>query len=107
MKGVLDSMELRILKRVDNMRERESVISLERHMFKAEWNTVSYLSWVGHGRAHSLLSLAFAARWNPKQSSYCKYSVLFIMPSRSSAADSKLYKLFKATDKWNVHNIHI
>ena len=97
MNGVLDYMELRILKRVDNM--RESVISLERHMFKAEWNTVSNLSWVGHGWTHSLLSLAFAARWNPKHSSYCKYSVVFIMPSRSSAADSKLYKLFTATDK--------
>ena len=54
----------------------ESVLSLERRMFKAEWNAVSKLSWVGYGRAHSLLSLAFADRWNPKHPSYCKYSVV-------------------------------
>ena len=26
--------------------------------------------------AQSLLSLAFTAQWNPKQTSYCKYSVV-------------------------------
>ena len=93
-----------MLMRVDYVRER---IFLERHMFKAEWNAVSNLSWVGYGRAHSLFSLAFATRWNPKHPSYCKHSVVFIIPSRSSATESGLYEMFKATDKWNVYNIHV
>ena len=57
------------------------------------------LSRVGYGWAHSLLSLAFAARWNPKHPSYCKYSVVFMIPFRSSAAESRLYEMFNATDK--------
>ena len=85
------------------MRERNFL----RHMFKAEWNAVSNLFLVGYGRAHSLPSLAFAARWNPKHHSYCKYLVVFIIPSRTSAAETRLYEMFKATDKWNVYNIHI
>ena len=105
MKGVLDSTELRNVRRVNYM--RESVISLERHMFKAEWNAVSNLSWVGYWRAPSLLSLAFAAPWNPKHPSYCRYSVVFIILSHSSAAESRLFEMFKATDKWNVYNIRI
>ena len=101
----MDSIVLEMLRRVGYV--RESVISLERHMFKAEWNAASTLSWMGYGWAHSLLSLAFAARWNPKHPSYCKYSVVFIIPSSSSAAESRLYEMFNATDKWNVNNIHI
>ena len=59
MKGVLDSIELRMLRRVDYV--RESAISLERHMFTAELNAVSTLFWEEYRWAHSLLSLAFAA----------------------------------------------
>ena len=53
MKGVLDSMELGMLRRLDNI--------FERHMFKSQWKATSNLSCVGYGPAHSLLSLAFAA----------------------------------------------
>ena len=105
MKGVLDSIELRMLRRVDYV--RESAISLERHMFTAELNAVSTLFWEEYRWAHSLLSLAFAARWNPNHPSYCKYSVVSIIPSRSSAAESRLYEMFKATDRWNAYNIRI
>ena len=76
-------------------------------MLKAEWNAGSTLFWVGYGWAHSLLSLAFTAQWNPKHPSYCKYMVVFIIPSCSSAVESRLYDMFKTTDKWNVYNIHI
>ena len=39
MKSVLDSIELRMLRGVAYVRER----NLERHMFKAKWNAVSIL----------------------------------------------------------------
>ena len=58
MKGVLDSIELRMLRRVDYVREHNF---LRETMLKAERNAVNNLSWMGYGRAHSLLSLAFAA----------------------------------------------
>ena len=67
MKGVLDSMELRMLRRADYMRERN--ILGESHVYSYGTPSVLHIGWE-IGRADSLLSLAFATRWNPKHPSY-------------------------------------
>ena len=104
MKGVLDSIELQMLRTVDYVRERNFL--RETHV-QRNLERIQYLILGGYGRARSLLSLTFAAQWNPKHPSYCKYSVVFIITSRSSAAESRLYEMFKATDKWNLYNSRI
>ena len=67
MKGVLDSVELRMLRRADYMRERN--ILGESHVYSYGTPSVLHIGWE-IGRADSLLSLAFATRWNPKHPSY-------------------------------------
>ena len=72
-KGVLDSIELRMLRRADYVRDCKIFGG---YMFEAtvrcHYPALSRVS----GWAHSLLFLAFTARWNPKHSSYCKHSVV-------------------------------
>ena len=68
MKGVLDSIELWVLRRADYMRVRN--ILGESHVHSYFWNAVSTFYWVSYGWARSLLSLAFTARCNPKHPSY-------------------------------------
>ena len=68
-------------------------------MFTATFETLSELTyWVGHGWARSMLSLALIARLNPKLLSHVSIR-LFLIPSRSSSAESRLSEVFKATDK--------
>ena len=67
MKSVLDSIELRMLRRADYMRERN--ILGESHVYSYRTPSVSHIGWE-IGWADSLLSLAFATRWNPKHPSY-------------------------------------
>ena len=67
MKGVLDSIELWMLRRADYMRERN--ILGESHNCSYKTLPVFHF-WQEIGWAGSLLSLAFAARWNPKDPSY-------------------------------------
>ena len=66
------------------MRERK--LPRDSHVYNHEMQSVHKLGWET-GCAHSLLSLAFATQWNQKH------------PSCSSAAESRLYEMFKATDK--------
>ena len=67
MKGILDSIDLRMLGRADYIRERS--IFGESHVYSYGTPSVFHfgreIGWVD-----SLLSLAFAARWNPKHRSY-------------------------------------
>ena len=72
MKGVLDFIELRMLRRADYM--RESIISLESHKFTAT-----------ERRQYLILGRKSGGQ--------------IVIPSRSSVADSRLYEMFKATDK--------
>ena len=88
MQGVLDSTELRMLRRVDYLRDRN--ILGESHV--QSYVTPSVLMLGGLRWADSLLSLAFATRWNPKHPSYV--STWFF------CVECRLYEMFKATDKW-------
>ena len=67
MKGVLDSIELRMLRRADYLRECN--ISGESHVCSYETLSVFHIGWE-IGWEDSLFSLAFATRWNPKHPSY-------------------------------------
>ena len=96
MQGVLDSIELRMLRRVDYLTDRK--ILGESHVQSYVTQSVLVLGWVGW--ADSLLSLAFATRWNPKHLSYVS-TWFFVTPSPSSAAECRLYEMFKPTDKWS------
>ena len=74
LKSVLDSIELRMLIKADyvptlmpsKMESTDSVPWLWTCTLQGLYNL-----------SHSLLSLALAAKWNPKHPSYCKYSVVF------------------------------
>ena len=94
--GVFDSIELRMLRRGNYMRERK--LPRDSPVYNHEMQSVHKLGWET-GWAHSLLSLAFATRWNQKHPSYVSIRLFFKIPSRSSAAESRLYEMFKATDK--------
>ena len=65
--GVFDSIELQILRRADYVRERK--LLNDSHFRSYETQSVHKPGW-GIGWAHSLLSLAFVARWNQKHPSY-------------------------------------
>ena len=67
MKGVLDSIKLRMLRRADYMREHN--ILGESHVYSYGRLSVVHIG-RENGWADTLLSLAFAARWNPKHPSY-------------------------------------
>ena len=62
MKGVLDSIELRMLRRADYMRECN--ILGESHIYSYRTLSVFHFGWTD-----SLLSLAFTTWWNPKHPS--------------------------------------
>ena len=96
MMSVFDSIELQMLRRADYMRERK--LLRDSHVHSHETQSVHKLVWET-GWAHSLLSLAFASRLNQKHPSYVSIRLFFKIPSRSSAAESRLYEMFKATDK--------
>ena len=66
--------------------ERKRKLLRDSHAQSHKTQSVHKLGWET-GWADSLLSLAFATRWNQKH------------PSCSSAAESRLYEMFKATDK--------
>ena len=67
MKGVLDTIELRMLRRADYLRERN--ILGESHVYS--YGTLSVFHIGRENRwADSLLSLSFATPWNPKHPSY-------------------------------------
>ena len=67
MKGVLDSIKLRMLRRADYMREHN--ILGESHVYSYRTLSVFHIGWV-NGWTDSMLSLAFATRWNQKHSSH-------------------------------------
>ena len=96
MMGVFDSIELRMLRRADYVRERN--LLRDSHVHSHETHSVHKLGWET-GWAHSLLFLAFATRLNQKHPSYISIRLFFKILSRSSAAESRLYEMFKATDK--------
>ena len=75
MKGALDSIKLQMLRTeiVRNVRNREI---LGGYIFKAKERYHYPAFGRASGWAHNLLSLAFAAEWNPKHPSYCKCSVV-------------------------------
>ena len=95
MKDVLNSFELRMLRRAGYLRERN--IFGESHVYSYGTLPVFHIG-QEIGWADSLLSLAFATRWNPKHLSYVRIR-FFVIPPRSSAAESRLYEMSKATDK--------
>ena len=66
-KGALDSIELRMLRRADYLRECN--ILEESHIYSHGTPSVFHFG-REIGWADSLLSLAFATRWNPKHLSY-------------------------------------
>ena len=88
-----------MLRRADYVRERK--LLRDSHVHSHETQSVHKIGWET-GWAHSLLSLAFAARWNQKHPSYVSIWLFFKIPSRSSAAESRLYEMFKATDKLSM-----
>ena len=67
MMGAFDSIELRMLRRADYVRERK--LLRDSHVHSHETQSVQKLGWET-GWAHSLLSLTFATRWNQKHPSY-------------------------------------
>ena len=67
MKGVLDSIELRMLRRADYMRECN--VFGESHVYGYGMSPVFHIA-QEIGWADSLLSLIFATGWNPKHPSY-------------------------------------
>ena len=67
MKVVLDSIELRMLRRADYMRERN--ILGESHICSYGTPSVFHIG-RENGWADSLLSLVFETRWDPKDPSY-------------------------------------
>ena len=69
MKSVLDSIELQMLRRAEYMRERDILRESHVHSYETQSVRVGSIEW-GAGWADSLLSLAFATRWNPKHPSY-------------------------------------
>ena len=102
MKDVLNSFELRMLRRADYLRERN--IFGESHVYSYGTLPVFHIG-QEIGWADSLLSLAFATRWNPKHLLYVS-TRCFVAPSPSSAAESRLYEIFKPTDKRSIKQIH-
>ena len=99
MMGVFDSIELRMLRRADYVRERK--LLRDSHVHSHETQSVHKLGWET-GWAHSLLSLALATQWNQKHPLYVSIRLLFKISSRSSAVERRLYELFKATDKFEL-----
>ena len=85
-----------MLRTADCVRERKHL--RDSHVHSHGTQSVHKLGWET-GWAHSLLSLAFATQWNQKHPPYVSIRLFLKIPSRSSAAESRLHEMFKPTDK--------
>ena len=110
MKGVLDSIELRMLRRADYLPSQFPT----QYVILTAFRSCKRVTLQGcYALSYSLLSLAFATRWNPKQPSYvstrlfceAKISLYEIIKSINSETNDKppgnvgltaeLYRLLK------------
>ena len=98
MMGVFYSIELRMLRRADYV-VKEPKLLRDSHVHSHERQSVHKLGW-GIGWAHSLLSLAFATRWNRKHPSYVNIRLFLKFhladPALLQRADYIYMKCFKA-----------
>ena len=93
--GVFDSIKLRMLWRADYVREPKLLRDSHVHSHK----TVSiYINLGGKQGGHIVCSLSICNSMESKTTIIHMY-LFFKIPSHSSAAESRLYEMFKATDK--------
>ena len=106
MKGVLDSIELRMLRRADYLPTQ-----LPTHLLVlTAFRSCEHVTLEGCcALSYSLLSLAFATRWNPKHPLYIS-TRLFCKHNETNQAFKKIYACYQfrfIKKDWKVQNLSI
>ena len=99
MMGVFDSIELRMLRRADYV---PTLFPTQVYVLTAFCGQEHVSLWGAYALSHSLLSLAFATRWNQKHQSYVRIRLFFKIPEPWHIQNQKHIQNLVKYLRWSV-----